>query len=251
MLALRIKKAVRNGATLVVADPRADLADEDREAPPAAAPGHGRLAPERDHAHDPRGGPAGRGVHRASTPRTSTRCARSSPRYTPEEAERVTGVPADAIRATAREYATRAARGDLLHARHHRARLRRRQHLVAREPRPDDRPPRLRVDRPERAARPEQRPGPERLRRQPALPPRLPARRTTPTCARSSRRPGASTLPETPGYRLDQMMSRPARRPDQGALPDRREPGADRAERAPRRGGPRRGSSSSSRRTCS
>ena len=45
-------------------------------------------------------------------------------RYTPEEAEKVTGVAAEDIRCAAREYASRAARGDLLHARDHRARVR-------------------------------------------------------------------------------------------------------------------------------
>ena len=58
-------------------------------------------------------------------------------------------------------------------------------------------------------------------------------------------------VPEATGYRLDQMMSGLHDGRDQGALPDRREPGPDRAERAPRRGGPRGSSSSSSRRTSS
>ena len=101
----------------------------------------------------------------------------------------------------------RAARGDLLHARDHRARVRRRQHLVAREPRPDDRPPRLRVDRAERAARPEQRPGPERLRREPAPTSPATSRSTTRRCGAKFSEAWGAEVPERAGYRLDQMMS--------------------------------------------
>ena len=72
-------------ATLVVADPR-DLADEAREAPPPAPPGNGPVA---DHAMMTRSSRTGSRTRTTSgsSPRTSTRCARSS-RYTPEEAER-------------------------------------------------------------------------------------------------------------------------------------------------------------------
>ena len=91
---------------------------------------------------------------------------------------------------------------------------------------------------PERAARPEQRPGAERRGREPVVPPRLPGRSTTGDRAEvlgGVGRRGArdARLPARP----DDV--RPPRRADQGALPHRREPGADRAERAPRRGGPR------------
>ena len=150
----------------------------------------------------------------------------------------MTGVPAEDIRATRPRVRDRAARGDLLHARHHRARVRRRQHLVALEPRAHDRPPRLRVDRAERAPRPEQRPGPERLGREPDVPPRLPARRRSRDPAEvlrglGRRGAGDAGLPARPDD------ERAPRRPHHGALPHRREPGADRAERAPRRGGAR------------
>ncbi len=128
-------------------------------------------------------------------------------RYPPEEAEKITGVPAEDIRATAREYASRAPRGDLLHPRDHRARVRRGQHLVALEPRAHDRPPRLRVDGAQRAPRPEQRPGAERLGREPLVPPRLPAGRRSRRSGGSSRRRGASRCPTRPGYRLDQIVS--------------------------------------------
>ena len=40
VLALRIKKAVKRGATLVVADPRAIWLTKIAQAPPAAAAGH-------------------------------------------------------------------------------------------------------------------------------------------------------------------------------------------------------------------
>ncbi len=46
-------------------------------------------------------------------------------------------------------------------------------------------------------------------------------------------------VPETPGYRLDQMMSGLHDGRVRGARPHRREPCADRAERPPRRGGAR------------
>ena len=100
----------------------------------------------------------------------------------------------------------RATRRDLLHARHHRARLRRRQHLVALEPGARDRPPRLRVDRAERAARPEQRPGPERLRRQPGYFPGYQPLDDPEVRAKFAAAWGVD-VPETPGYRLDQIIS--------------------------------------------
>ena len=146
MLALRIKKAVRNGATLVVADPRAIWLTK-------LAKRHLQLRPGSDvwllnaimHVILEEGLQDDAYIAAHCEDFESVREVVA--RYTPEEAERVTGVsgrgdPRD--RARVRD---RAARGDLLHARDHRARLRRRQHLVAREPRPDDRPPRLRVDR--------------------------------------------------------------------------------------------------------
>src|SRR5205807_1971567 len=105
VLALRMKKAVRNGATLVVADPRKIWLTK-------LAKRHLQLRPgtdvwllnalmnvivtegleNRDYIRDYTNGfEAVREVVL---------------RYPPEEAEKVTGVPAEAIRATAREYAT-------------------------------------------------------------------------------------------------------------------------------------------------
>jgi formate dehydrogenase major subunit/formate dehydrogenase alpha subunit len=105
VLALRIKKAVRKGATLVVADPRKIWLTKLAKRHLQLRPGTDvwlinammnvildeRLQDEeyiREHT-------AGFDVVREVVAR-----------YTPEEAEKVTGVPAEAIRATAREYAS-------------------------------------------------------------------------------------------------------------------------------------------------
>ncbi len=156
--------------------PARDLADEDREASPPAQARHGRLAPERDDARDPRRGAPGRRLH----PRAHRGVRVGARDRRPLHARgggAGHGHPGRGDPRHGPRVRLRAARGDLLHARDHRARLRRRQRLVAREPGADDRPPRLRLDRPQRPARPEQRPGAERLRREPGLPARLPAGR--------------------------------------------------------------------------
>ena len=105
MLALRMKKAVRNGATLVVADPRKIWLTK-------IAKRHLQLRPGSDvwlinamPARDLRGRPAGRRVHRRAHGGVET-SARSSRATRPEDGREVTGVPAEDIRATAREYAT-------------------------------------------------------------------------------------------------------------------------------------------------
>ena len=195
------------------------------------------MAPERDDAHDPHGGAPERGLH----PRVHRRLRRGArgrdavfTRGGRENHRRPR-------RGDARDGARvcdRAARGDLLHARDHRARLRRRQHLVALESRPHDRPPRLRVDRAQRASRPEQRPGAERLRREPHVPAGLPGDRrpgdpTEVLGGLGRRSAGDAGVPARPD---DERAPRRAR---EGPLPDRREPGPDRAQRPPRRGRPR------------
>ena len=105
MLALRIKKAVRKGATLVVADPRAIWLTK-------LAKRHLQLRPGSDvwllnalmHVILEEGLQDDEYIAAHCEDFESVREVVT--RYTPEEAEAVTGVPADAIRATAREYAT-------------------------------------------------------------------------------------------------------------------------------------------------
>ncbi len=105
VLALRMKKAVRNGATLVVADPRkiwlTKLARRHLQLRPGSdvwllnAMMHTILA---------------EGLQDEAYVRDCTEDFEALRevvmRYTPEEAEQFTGVPAEAIRATAREYAS-------------------------------------------------------------------------------------------------------------------------------------------------
>ncbi|MBW3592101.1 MAG: molybdopterin-dependent oxidoreductase, partial [Actinobacteria bacterium] len=105
VLALRMKKAVRRGATLVVADPRKIWLTK-------IAKRHLQLQPGSDvwllnammHVI------LEEGLQNEEYIREHTEgieaVAEVVKRYTPEEAEKVTGVPADDIRRTAREYAT-------------------------------------------------------------------------------------------------------------------------------------------------
>ena len=104
VLALRMKKAVRNGATLVVADPRKIWLTK-------IAKRHLQLRPGTDvwllnalmHVILEEGLQDDDYI-REHTEGFET-VAEVVSRYSPEEAERVTGVPAEDIRATAREYA--------------------------------------------------------------------------------------------------------------------------------------------------
>ena len=104
VLALRIKKAARNGATLVVADPRKIWLTK-------IAKRHLQLRPGTDvwllnalmHVILEEGLQDDDYI-REHTEGFET-VAEVVSRYSPEEAERVTGVPAEDIRATAREYA--------------------------------------------------------------------------------------------------------------------------------------------------
>ena len=105
MLALRIKKAVRKGATLVVADPRAIWLTK-------LAKRHLQLRPGTDVwlINAMMNVIVTEGLVDEEYVRDKTEGFEAVQevvlRYTPEEAEKVTGVPAEAIRATAREYAT-------------------------------------------------------------------------------------------------------------------------------------------------
>ena len=105
VLALRIKKAVKRGATLVVADPRAIWLTK-------IANRHLQLRPGTDvwllnammHVILEEGLQDDNYIRDHTVEFESVR--EIVARYTPEEAEQVTGVPAEAIRATAREYAS-------------------------------------------------------------------------------------------------------------------------------------------------
>ena len=105
VLALRIKKAVRKGATLVVADPRKIWLTK-------IAARHLQLRPGTDvwllnammHVILEEGLQDEEYIREHTEDFDAVREVVA--RYTPEGAERMTGVPAEAIRATAREYAT-------------------------------------------------------------------------------------------------------------------------------------------------
>ena len=105
VLALRIKKAVRKGATLVVADPRKIWLTK-------IARRHLQLRPGTDvwllnammHVILEEGLQNEEYIREHTVDFDAVR--EIVARYTPEDAERMTGVPAEAIRATAREYAT-------------------------------------------------------------------------------------------------------------------------------------------------
>ena len=104
VLALRIKKAVRKGATLVVADPRKIWLTK-------LAKRHLQLRPGTDvwlinammHTILEEGLQDEEYIREHTEGFDQVREVVA--RYTPEEAEKVTGVPAEAIRETAREYA--------------------------------------------------------------------------------------------------------------------------------------------------
>jgi formate dehydrogenase major subunit/formate dehydrogenase alpha subunit len=105
VLALRIKKAVRKGATLVVADPRAIWLTK-------IAKRHLQLRPGSDVwlLNAMMNVILEEGLHAEEYIREHTEDFEAVrdvvARYSPEEAERWTGVPAEEIRATAREYAS-------------------------------------------------------------------------------------------------------------------------------------------------
>jgi formate dehydrogenase major subunit/formate dehydrogenase alpha subunit len=104
VLALRIKKAVRNGATLVVADPRKIWLTK-------LAKRHLQLRPGTDvwlinammHTILEEGLQDEEYIREHTDGLDAVREVVA--RYSPEEAEKITGVPAEAIRETAREYA--------------------------------------------------------------------------------------------------------------------------------------------------
>ena len=249
MLALRIKKAVRNGATLVVADPRAIWLTK-------LAKRHLQLRPGTDvwlinammHVI------LDEGLQDEDYIREHTEGFEAVrevvARYTPEEAEQVTGVPAEAIRATAREYATerKAAIFYTLGITEHACGVDNvwsLANLVLMTGHLGYESTGLNALRGQNNV--------QGLNDSGANPVYLPGYQPVddPEVRAKFAAAWGVEVPETPGYRLDQIISGLHDGTVRGAVPDRREPGADRAERAPRRGGLRAGSSSSSRRTSS
>ena len=199
-------KAVHRGAKLIVVDPRRTASAQWADLWLGLDVGTRHRARERDRARDHRRRPRER---RSSSTRATTgfeAYRESVEPYTLDEAERVTGVPADAIRELAHAYATARARADLLDARHHRAPQRRRQRLRADRPRPADRPRRPLRLRPQPAARPEQRPGRRRHGRAAEPAARLPATSRTTPRARASTQAWGVTVPPKRGLHLTGMF---------------------------------------------
>ena len=235
MLALRMKKAVRNGATLVVADPRriwlTKLAKRHLQLRPGTdvwllnAMMHVIVAEglqDEDYIREFTGG--------------LRRRARGRLRYTPEEAERVTGVPGRGRsarpRASTRPSGTRrsSTRSGSPSTRAAVDNIWSLSNLVLMTGHLGYESTGLNALRGQNNV--------QGLNDAGANPAYLPGYQAVddPEIRRKFSEAWGVEVPETPGYRLDQMMSGLPRRADQGALPGRREPRADRAERAPRRG---------------
>ena len=161
----------------------------------AAAARHQRRGADRAGACHRDRGPGGRGL-RARTLRLRRRSPDwaafvAEPRNSPEAVAKVSGVPAETIRAAARLYAERAQRRDLLRAGRDRAQPGQHRGDGAGEPGDGDRQYRPAGRRGEPAARPEQRAG--KLRHGLASRTSCPAIATSPIppCARSTRANGA------------------------------------------------------------
>ena len=249
MLALRIKKAVRKGATLVVADPRKIWLTK-------LAKRHLQLRPGTDvwllnammHTILEEGLQNEEYIRDVTDDFEAVR--EIVERYSPEDAEKITGVPAEDIRATAREYASErhAAIFYTLGITEHACgvdNIWSLSNLVLMTGHLGYESTGLNALRGQNnvqglndsGANPSYLPGYQSVDD--------PEIRTEVLRGVGRRGAGAARLPPRP----DRL--RPPRRAHQGALPHRREPGADRAERAPRRGGPRGAATSSCPRTSS
>ena len=237
MLALRMKKAARNGATLVVADPRKIWLTK-------LAKRHLQLRPGSDvwlvnammHVI------LKEGLQNEEYIREHTEdfdaVAEVVSRYTPEEAEKVTGVPAADIVATAREYATEkhAAIFYTLGITEHACAVDNiwsLSNLVLMTGHLGYESTGLNALRGQNNVQ-----GLNDAGANPAYFPGYQPADDAEIRQKFSEAWGVE-VPEAPGYRLDQIMSGLHDGRDQGALPHRREPGADRAECPPRRGGAR------------
>ena len=239
MLALRMKKAVRNGATLVVADPRKIWLTKIAKRHLQLRPGIGRLADQRDDARDPRGGARRTRSTSASSRTTSTRCARSSRATRPRRPSRSR---ASRPRTSARR------RASTRHERHaaifytlgiteHACgvdNIWSLSNLVLMTGHLGYESTGLNALRGQNNV--------QGLNDSGANPSYLPGYQPVddPEVREKFSEAWGVEVPETPGYRLDQIMSGLHDGRDPGALPHRREPDADGAERPPRRGGPRR-----------
>ena len=159
-------------------------------------------------------------------------------RYSPEDAEKITGVPAEDIRATAREYATErhAAIFYTLGITEHACgvdNIWSLSNLVLMTGHLGYESTGLNALRGQNNV--------QGLNDSGANPMYLPGYQSVddPEIRRKFSEAWGAEVPETPGYRLDQMMSGLHDGRVKALVPRRREPGADRAERTPRRGGPR------------
>ena len=237
VLALRIKKAVRNGGTLVVADPRKIWLTK-------LAKRHLQLRPGTDvwllnammHTILAEGLQDEEYIRELTEDFDAVREVVA--RYSPEDAEKVTGVPADDIRATAREYASErhAAIFYTLGITEHACgvdNIWSLSNLVLMTGHLGYESTGLNALRGQNnvqglndsGANPSYLPG-----YQPVDDPEIWQKFSE---AWGVEVPEAHRLPARPDD------ERAPRRPREGDVPDRREPGADRAERAPRRGGAR------------
>ncbi len=167
VFASQMKRRLRQGAKLIVVDPRAiDLV----RTPHIEADYHLQLRPGTNvalinaiaHVIVTEGLVERRVRRRALRARARSRNGASSsslPKNSPEAMAEVTGVPADLVRGAARLYATGRQRRDLLRPRRHRAQPGLDHGDGHRQPRDGHRQPRPRRRRRQPAARPEQRAG--------------------------------------------------------------------------------------------
>ena len=238
MLALRIKKAVRNGGTLVVADPRKIWLTK-------LAKRHLQLRPGTDvwllnammHTILTEGLQNEEYIRDFTDDFDAVR--EIVMRYSPEDAEKVTGVPAEDIRATAREYASErhAAVFYTLGITEHACgvdNIWSLSNLVLMTGHLGYESTGLNALRGQNNVQ-----GLNDSGANPKYLPGLPAGRRPRDPAEVLRSAGAPRSPRRPGYRLDQMMSGLHDDRVKALVPHRREPRADRAERPPRRGGSR------------
>ena len=214
VFASQMKRRLREGAKLIVVDPRAiDLVRTphvEARLPPAAAPGHQRRGDQRAGARRRHRRAGRRGVRRRALRGRQLRevegVRRRAASNSPEAIEAITGVPA-AERARRRAAVRhRRQRRHLLRPRRHRAQPGLDHGDGHRQPRDGHRQPRPRRRGREPAARPEQRAGLVRHGLVPARVPRLPPRVGRRRRARCSRQAWGVPLESEPGLRIPNMF---------------------------------------------